>query len=63
MTLETSWAIASAATGEEIARRAIKQTTDAPFSKNREATETAAQMSIEEGLDWLEMVVETHSAT
>lgn len=57
VTLETSWSVAAATTGEEIARKAITVTTPASFFKKQEATETAAQLNIAEGLSWLAAVV------
>jgi hypothetical protein len=53
VTLETSWAISKPGTREEIGRRMIKTETPASFSKQRQATEKAAQMNIAEGIDWL----------
>ena len=61
VTLETSWSVASAATGEEIARKSIRATTPASFFKKQEATEAAAQLNIAEGLSWLTAVVESHA--
>lgn len=59
VTLETSWSVSSAATGEPLSRQAIEATAPAEFAKKREATEAAAQMNIAEGLAWLEQVIET----
>ena len=61
VTLETSWSVASATTGEEIARKSITVTTPASFFKKQEATETAAQLNIAEGLAWLTTVVGSHA--
>jgi hypothetical protein len=63
VTLETSWSVTSAETGEAIARQAIQATTPAPFSKVRDATEAAAQENIAEGLAWLEQVIESYSTS
>jgi hypothetical protein len=63
VTLETSWAVSSPVTGEVIARKSIQATTPSPFGKVRDATETAAQMNISEGLAWLETVVAEHTAS
>jgi hypothetical protein len=63
VTLETSWSVTSAITGERIARQAIQATTPSPFAKVRDATEAAAQENIAEGLAWLEQVIENYSTT
>jgi hypothetical protein len=62
VTLETSWSVTSAATGEALGREAITAMAPAEFSKKREATEAAAQENIAEGLAWLESVVGAHNA-
>jgi hypothetical protein len=62
VTLETSWTVTSAVTGERIARRSIEVTTPATFFKKQEATETAARLNIAEGLSWMERVVALHDA-
>jgi hypothetical protein len=60
VTLETSWSVRSAATGEKIARKSITVTTPASFFKKKEATETAAQKNIAEGLAWLAIIVQPY---
>lgn len=61
VTLETSWAISSATTGTEITRRSIRVEKPASFSKKREATESVAQASIVEGIEWLNGIVDANS--
>ena len=61
VTLETTWAVVSTGTGMEIARRPVRVQTPAKFSKKREATESAAQANITEGIEWLVGIVGTHT--
>ncbi len=60
VTLETTWAISSARTGTGITRRSVRVEKPASFSKKREATESAAQASIVEGIEWLNSIVDAN---
>lgn len=57
VTLETSWSVTLPG-GDEIARQMIRSEAVSPFSKIREATEEAARISIDSGLEWLATTLE-----
>lgn len=61
VTLETTWTISSAGTDTETTRRSVRVERPASFSKKREATESVAQASIAEGIEWLVSIVDADS--
>ena len=61
VTLETAWAVSDASIDSEITRHSIRVARPASFSKKREATESVAQASIVEGIQWLNSIVEPDS--